>query len=359
MKILVTGNAGYVGSVLARQLRRARPDAELVGYDAGYYAGCLVGEAAVPEAQLDRQYWGDVRDFDPRILSGVDAVVHLAAISNDPMGKRFEEVTHEINVLGGQAIARAAKASGVRAFVFASSCSVYGFSDGAPRGEGDPVNPLTAYARSKVLMERSLAALADEGFCVTALRFATACGMSERLRLDLVLNDFVAAALAAGEIRVLSDGTPWRPLIDVNDMARAIDWAIDRGPHPESFLAVNTGCDRSNYRVSDLAHAVADAIPGTQVSINRSAPADRRSYRVDFGLFEALAPGHQPVTSLGESIRSLLEGLRRAGFADRDFRSGHLIRLAVLNDRIGKGELSPELRWLGAMERAQLGSQLA
>jgi len=166
-----------------------------------------------------------VRHPQPEILRGVDAIVHLAAISNDPMGKTFEEVTDAINFRASVELARQAKAAGVRSFVFASSCSMYGMADDTPRKETSPLNPLTAYAKSKVSTETELQKLADKSFRVTCLRFATACGMSDRLRLDLVVNDFVACAVTSKNITILSDGTPWRPLIHVKDMARAFDWA--------------------------------------------------------------------------------------------------------------------------------------
>ena len=221
MQVLITGNMGYVGSVLVRHLRERFFDAKLVGYDSGYFAHCLTASDTLPECVLNRQIFGDVRKFSKDYLKGVDAVVHLAAISNDPMGNRFESVTEEINYLAGVEIAKLALEAGVQKFVFASSCSVYGAAEGGPRREADPLNPLTAYARSKIATEQALSKWDSGPMTITALRFATACGMSERLRLDLVLNDFVACALSSGKISVLSDGTPWRPLIDVKDMARA------------------------------------------------------------------------------------------------------------------------------------------
>jgi nucleoside-diphosphate-sugar epimerase len=181
---------------------------------------------------------------------------------------------------------------------------------------------------------------------VTCLRFATACGMSERLRLDLVLNDFVASALATGQITVLSDGSPWRPLIDVADMARAIEWAIGRSPDQGGrVLVVNAGSKNGNYQVADLAELVAAELPGTKVSINRKAPRDLRSYQVDFSLFAELAPAHSPSVQLAQSVRNLYSGLRGMGFSDAEFRSSSLMRLRTLKDHIAQGRLSPDLRW--------------
>ncbi len=346
MRILITGNLGYIGPVLSRHLRAVWPDAELVGFDSGYFAHCLTGATSLPETVLNQQHFGDVRSFPVALLKGVDAVIHLAAVSNDPMGNQFEEVTLDINWRSGIALAEAARAAGVRSFVFASSCSVYGFAEDGPRTETSPVDPLTAYARSKVFSERDLAPLAADHFNVTCLRFATACGMSERLRLDLVLNDFVASARTTGTITILSDGTPWRPLIHVEDMARAMEWAVQRTAHAGgNYLVVNAGSDEWNYQVRDLAHAVGRAFPGVQVSINPNAQPDRRSYRVSFGQFRQLAPKHQPQVTLDAAIRGLQTGLESMMFADAQFRTSPLIRLHTLRRHLDAGRLNPQLSW--------------
>ena len=347
MRILITGNMGYVGPVLARYLRKTLPSAYIAGYDAGFFAHCLTTPAEMPEVVLDVQRFGDVRNIGAGDLEGFDAVVHLAAVSNDPMGNRFEAVTDAINHRASVAIAEAAAAAGVKNFVFASSCSVYGFAaDGKARGENDALNPLTAYARSKIATEESLRQTDLDGMVATSLRFATACGMSDRLRLDLVLNDFVACAMSSGEITVLSDGTPWRPLIDVRDMARAIEWAITRpAERGGQFLAVNAGSNAWNYQVKDLAHAVAASVPGTSVSINADAPPDKRSYKVDFSLFKELAPAHQPLETLETSVARLRDGLRAIEFSDRNFRQSQLIRLKVLERQIERNRLDADLIW--------------
>jgi nucleoside-diphosphate-sugar epimerase len=352
-RILLTGNMGYVGPGVVQQLRQAFPTAELIGYDLGFFAHCLTGAERLPESRLDRQVFGDVRQVPAELLTGVDAVVHLAAISNDPMGKAYEEVTMEVNYQAGIELARQAKAAGVRAFVFASSCSIYGMGGEDAKTETSGVNPLTAYARSKVASEQDLAPLADDDFVVTCLRFATACGWSDRLRLDLVLNDFVASAVATGEISILSDGTPWRPLIHVRDMARAIEWAITReATNGGSFLAINTGSDAWNYRVKELAEAVATALPGTRVSVNPAAAPDLRSYRVDFSLFQQLAPDHQPQHSLAAAIAELHEKLLAMGFRDPEFRGSRLMRLRVLAALREQGELTEQLTWANSVATA-------
>lgn len=345
MKILIIGNQGYVGPSVVRELAKQHPDAILHGFDTGYFAHCLTGVERLPEVPLQAQFFGDARDIGPAFLEGYTAVVQLAAISNDPMGDRFAAVTEAINQRASVSIAKAAACAGVKNFVFASSCSVYGIAQGGPRTEQDPVAPITAYAKSKIGTEEELETL-DGDMVITSLRFATACGMSDRLRLDLVLNDFVACALSQKKITVLSDGSPWRPLIDVADMARAIDWAIQRpASNGGRVLRVNAGSNERNHQVRDLAEAVAAAVPGTTVSINTDAPVDSRSYRVDFGLFAELAPHHQPQMTLAKSIEGLVQGLTRMKFADADFRTSPLVRLHVLQGHIGNGRLSEDLRW--------------
>lgn len=346
-RILITGNMGYVGPVVVRHLRRVMPQATLIGYDAGYFANCLTASGELPETLLDVQHFGDVRRLPAELLSGIDGIVHLAAISNDPMGAKFEAVTHEINQQASIRLAEMARDAGVKRFVFASSCSMYGAaSDGAARKETDATNPLTAYARSKIGTENGLRQLRLGDMTATCLRFATACGMSDRLRLDLVLNDFAACAMTSRVITVLSDGSPWRPLIDVADMARAIEWALLRDKDTGgALLGVNVGKDEWNYQVKDLAHAVASAVPGTEVNINTAAPPDGRSYRVNFDLFRQLAPRHQPQVTLDQSIRRLIDGLHAMQFSDSTFRNSTYMRLKMLEQHMSGGRLGPDLRW--------------
>jgi UDP-glucose 4-epimerase len=345
LRILVAGNMGYVGPALVAHLREAQPGWELHGLDTALFGHCLLDGTTLPERLLDQQHFRDVREVGPDFLKRFDAVVQLAAVSNDPMGKEFEGATHAINHRATTSLAQAAAEAGVRSFVLASSCSVYGIAKGPPRTETDPVAPETAYALSKVAAERDLAQVAG-GMTITALRFATACGPSPRLRLDLVLNDFVAAALWDRRITVLSDGTPWRPLIDVADMARAIEWAIGRqASEGGRMLVVNAGANSANYRVRQLAEAVADALPGTKVAINADAPVDSRSYQVDFSRFEALAPEHRPRVTLAQSIAGLIEALR-ASEAPRGWAAPErLIRLKVLQSHVAAGRIDHDLRW--------------
>lgn len=352
MKIIIAGNLGYVGPSVTKQLRTTFPDAELIGFDIGYFAHSLTNPHFFPEVDLDSQVFGDIRKFPEHLLKDVDAVLDLAAISNDPMGKKFEEVTMEVNYKAAVDLAKLCKKNGVSKFVYASSCSMYGEASEYPKKENDELNPLTAYARSKVATEKDLEPLADDNFVVTCLRFATACGFSNRLRLDLVLNDFVAGALVNKEISILSDGTPWRPMINTKDMARAFEWGVLRTKESGgNFVAVNTGSNEWNNQIRPLAEAVSRQIPGVKVSINADAPPDRRSYRVNFDLYKKLAPDHQPIFDLETTIRELKDNLTQMNFNDPNFRESKLIRLRVLNYLQEHNLINEHLEWTSKLKK--------
>ncbi len=354
MRVLITGNAGYVGPVLVSHLRRTQPGWHLTGLDSGLFWHALSGSSAIAERLLDEQIFLDVRDVEADVFKDVDAVIHLAALSNDPMGKTFEQLTQEINLEAATRVATFAREAGVGRFVFASSCSMYGASGATARVETDSLEPLTAYARSKVAFERILERLARPGFTVTCLRFATACGVSPRTRMDLVLNDFVATAVTQGQVKVLSDGTPWRPLIDVRDMARALEWAAeDRLEVPEQFLAVNVGSSEWNYQVRDIAGRVAELVNGAVLSFSDEAPADNRSYTVDFARFRELAPHHQPSITLEESIEALVKHVESDSLPERWARQGSFSRLHELRRMQDSGLLSSELRWTELLQGQQ------
>jgi nucleoside-diphosphate-sugar epimerase len=347
MKVLVTGNMGYVGSVLVKYLKQQIKDIEIIGFDACYFAHCLTNADYLPEKNISKQYFGDLRNFDKEILNGVDSVIHLAAISNDPIGNEFSDVTEIINYRATIQLAELSVNYGVKNFVYASSCSIYGSTQGGAKKETDRLNPLTAYAYSKVNSEMGLSEIDSKNMCITSLRFSTACGMSDRLRLDLVLNDFVASALLTKNITVLSDGSPWRPLINVKDMARAIEWACTRSAeNGGKNLSVNVGSDKWNYQVKDLAKAVANKIPGTEISINKDALPDKRSYRVDFTLYNTLANGFLPKVTLSETIDELITGINNTMIDNIEFRNSNYIRFNVLKNLITKNHLSEELFWL-------------
>jgi nucleoside-diphosphate-sugar epimerase len=352
-RILITGNMGYVGSVVVAALTGDKRT--LKGLDTGYFGSCLSGLASMPEIVLADQIFADVRHVDAGVLEGIDAIVHLAGISNDPIGNAYEQVTLDVNYRATRDLARLAKQAGVNNFTFASSCSVYGYAQEGARDEGSAVEPLTAYAKSKVLAEESLEEFADSKFVVTCLRFATACGFSPRIRLDLVLNDFVARAWSAGEIQILSDGTPWRPLIDVRDMARAIDWAIDRPASSlNPFVVLNVGADSGNYQVRELAEAVAAQVPGVSVHVNKDAAPDRRSYRVSFRKFRELAPHHQPQFSLRDTVADLLRGFEASGFRSKSDPFSEYSRLRYLNKLTEHNLLDSGLYWRPTLRAAKV-----
>lgn len=341
MNILLVGHRGYIGPVAATHLTRALPGARVHGIDANWFAG---SEAATfPDAVFASQRRADVRDLTEADFNGMDAVVALAAVSNDPIGKEFEDATADINSAAVLKAAKAARAAGVRRFVFASSCSMYGAGSESLRKETDTLNPLTAYARSKVATEEGLRGLASDGFMITSLRFATACGASPMLRLDLVLNDFVATALRTGRIEVLSDGTPWRPLIHVEDMSRAIEWAVTRGG--DSMVEVNVGSQTWTWQVGELAREVAALLGGVGVEINTNAAPDKRSYRVDFSRFASLAPNHQPQKDFATAVRELADEVRAIDLGAEAIRESRFIRLNVLRGLVQSGKLDGELRW--------------
>jgi nucleoside-diphosphate-sugar epimerase len=329
-KVLITGNMGYVGPGVVKQLRENYPGIYLMGFDIGYFARNLTTTGLSPESFLNVQYFGDIRNFPESILHDVDTIVHLAAISNDPIGNKYEEVTFNINYKASVDLAVKAKKAGVKKFVFASSCSIYGAAGESARDENAQLNPLTAYAKSKVKTEQDLQELSDDDFNAICLRFATACGMSDRLRLDLVLNDFIASAYLNKEITILSDGTPWRPLINVRDMARAIEWACTYFTS-DPFLAINVGSSQWNYQVKSLAEKVAELIPGTRIDINKNASPDKRSYQVNFDKFEQMAPKHIPQYDLTKTIAELISGLKAIDFNDHNFRKSRLMRLNELD----------------------------
>lgn len=348
MKILISGNLGYVGPDVCRHLKTVLPESEITGLDIGYFSSRISHFGRMGDTYCDFQIYKDLRDINTEFFKTFDCIVVLSAISNDPMGKRFEKVTNEINFLAVKKLIESFVSLSNKTLIFASSCSMYGASDGKAKSEADKLNPLTAYAKSKVSVEKVLEkSKFGRGSSATSLRFATACGMSDRLRLDLVLNDFVASAIINNKIEILSDGTPWRPLINVKDMARAIEWAISRDHNEFPYLAINTGSNKWNYKVSEIAEAVSEKIKSCELTINEKAAPDKRSYKVDFDLFESLAPNHQPIYSLDETIEDLIHGINEIKHLIKtDFRSSDFMRLHILEDHLKNKRVSEDLRWL-------------
>jgi nucleoside-diphosphate-sugar epimerase len=337
MNVLVTGNLGYIGSVLAARFRAAGH--EVSGLDSGLFSGCDLGPAPEPIPTLML----DLRDVDVRHLAGFDAVVHLAALSNDPLGNLAPEHTWEINHEASVRLAQLAREAGVSRFLYASSCSVYGVTeDGATVDEEAPMRPTTPYAASKVRVEDDLHGLADGDFSPVYLRNATVYGFSPRLRADVVLNNLVGSAFLDGEVRVLSDGSPWRPLVHVRDVANAFLAALgaERGAvHDRAF---NVGSDDGNYRVQELA-TVAGEVTGAPVAILGAPDPDARSYRVSFARLNATLPEFRCEWTAKAGAQELLDAYRTYGLTREQFER-RFTRLARIGDLLGDGKLGEDLR---------------
>jgi nucleoside-diphosphate-sugar epimerase len=340
--ILITGHLGYVGASLIKFLKQTYTTCKLIGFDTQYFLSDNV--LGNPEMLLDKEHIGDIREFDESILEGIDTIIHLAAISNDPISNQFENITYDINYLSSINLAKKAKLAGVKNFIFASSCSVYGFAENGEVTEESDLNPLTPYAKSKRLTEQNLEELASDNFKITCLRFSTACGISDRLRLDLVLNDFVASAYLNNKIEILSDGTPWRPLIDTIDMARAMGWAMNR--EGDNYLVVNVGSNEWNYQVKELARLIQIHLPQTKIIINQDASPDKRSYKVNFNKFTKLAPEYTPQININQTILDLIQGLKDFNFNDTKFRKSNLIRLNKINWLKENNLINNNLNWI-------------
>jgi nucleoside-diphosphate-sugar epimerase len=339
MKILVTGHHGYIGSITVPALVRAGHD--VVGLDTFLYEGCDLFAEEWPQARR-----ADVRDLGSRDLEGFDGVVHLAALSNDPLGALSPELTLEINCDAAVTLARAAREAGVQRFVFASSCSMYGAAgtDDAISEEA-PLKPLTAYAESKVRAEEALHALADDSFSPVFMRNATAFGASPRLRLDIVLNNLVGWALTTGAVRILSDGTPWRPLVHVQDIARATVAMLEAPREVVHAQAYNVGSDRDNYRVSELAEIVQAVVGDCAIEYAGTGDPDPRSYRVDFGKLSSRFPDLRLDWDAERGAQELVTAYRAAGMTRELFDGPTFVRLRRLEEQLASGMLDRELRW--------------
>jgi nucleoside-diphosphate-sugar epimerase len=341
MRVLLTGCSGYVGAVARGILESVGHD--VVGLDTALYEGCDLAPLPRPPAP---EILRDIREVSRADLEGIDAVVHLAALSNDPLGDFDESLTYAINHEASVRLAKLAREAGAERFVFASSCSMYGASgSGAPVDESAPLAPLTAYAESKVRSEVSLATLASDDFSPIFLRFATAYGVSPRLRLDIVLNNLVGSAVALGAVRLQSDGTAWRPLIHVEDMARACLAALEAPREVVHGEAFNTGDTGANYLVRDLALIVEDVVDGAEVTFAEGAGTDPRSYKVDFSKIASVLPGFRCEWDARRGAEALAAAYRAAGMDEALFTGDRFIRLARLRTLLAEGSLDDDLRW--------------
>jgi nucleoside-diphosphate-sugar epimerase len=338
-RVLMTGSDGYIGIRMADHLIRTGFD--VVGLDTGFHrAGWLYHSTDLLPATMTK----DIRDLGPDDLRGFDALVHLAEISNDPVGELNQDVTYHINHVGSSRLALIAKQAGIERFVHMSSCSVYGASNERFSREADPTEPLTAYATCKVLVEREVGALADDSFSPTFLRNATVYGASPRQRFDLVVNDLAATAFLYREIRMSSDGTPWRPFVHLLDVAKAVECVL-RAPrdavHTEIF---NVGSDSSNYQIRGIAEIIGSLVPGCTVTLGDSS-ADKRNYRADFGKIASALPGFACSWDVERGATELLDILERIGFDEQMYRFRGHTRLAQIRYLRETNQVDDDLYW--------------
>lgn len=340
MKILLTGSGGYIGIVTAPYL--IERGHEVVGVDTGYYESGWLFHSGQRQPALIVQ---DIRRLTVSDLVGFDAVVHMAELSNDPLGQLNRELTFQINHQGSVKLAQAAKAAGVTRFVYMSSCSVYGIGEeGEIKTEESPVNPQTAYAECKVLVERDLAQLADDSFSPVFLRNATAFGPSPRQRFDVVLNNLAGLAWTTGKIAMVSDGTPWRPLVHILDIAHAVACALEAPREAIHNQVFNVGDSRYNYRVREIAEIVAEVFPGCELTFGRN-DGDNRSYRVDFSKIATRLPGFACRYDAVAGARQLRAVFERIGMTREIFEAPPYTRLKMLRHLIATNQLDAELFW--------------
>src|SRR5262249_39436414 len=338
MRVLVTGRRGYMGVEMLPFLRRAGH--EVVGLDAGYFDGCDFGGPPDPCETIDV----DLRDVTPDHLRGFDAVIHLAALSNDPLGNLNPNITYAINHLAPVDLARAAKAAGVRRYLFSSSCSLYGAGGDGSLAETAPFHPVPAYGESKVLSERDIGALADATFSPVYLRNTTAYGVWRRLRADIVVTNLVGYAFTTGKVLLMSDGTPWRPLVHIEDISRAFLAALEAPVEAVHNHAFNIGRTSENFRIREVAEMIAEIVPDCEVAFAPGASPDLRNYRVDFRNAEERLPGYAPKGTLREGIAQTYAAFRRHGLTRDEFLGPSYFRLKTIKGLIERGALDANLR---------------
>lgn len=335
--VLVTGDKGYIGAVLVPMLIKA--GYEVVGLDTEYFDDGL--EKSIAYKSIKK----DIRKLTLKDLQGVDAVIHLAALSNDPMGEINPTLTKDINLLASRRLARLSKKAGVKRFIFSSSCSIYGIAGGTV-DEKSKVNPQTAYAESKVKVEKALKKLSDKSFCVCLLRNSTVYGYSPKFRNDLVVNNFVTCALALGKIKIMSDGSPWRPLIDVRDLSGIFIEFLKAKESKVNGEIINIGFNENNFQVKDVLDVVSKNLPKCKIEYTGEHGADTRSYKVNFDKFKKIFPGYIQRWTLNKSVVDLIKKLKKFNYSKEDFASGRFTRLARLKKLLDGKKINKDLFYI-------------